>query len=107
MPPVLPATTATFDEVVLQRETPVLVDFWAQWCGPCRMLAPMLEDIAARHGDTLTVVKVDIDDSAEIAETYGVMSVPTLVMFSGGLAVKTIVGAKPKSALLREIADFL
>ena len=105
--PVQPATTATFDEAVLEREIPVLVDFWAQWCGPCRMLAPMLEDIANCYADTLAVVKVDIDESSDIAETYGVMSVPTLMVFTGGKAVKTVVGAKPKSALLREIADFL
>jgi thioredoxin 1 len=107
MSSILPATTATFDEMVLQREKPVLVDFWADWCGPCRMLSPMLEDIAVRHSETLAVVKVDIDQNADVAETYGVMSVPTLMVFSGGQPVKTILGAKPKSTLLREIAAFL
>lgn len=107
MSSVASATPATFDELVLRHETPVLVDFWAQWCGPCRMLAPMLEDIATRHRETLAVVKVDIDESGDIAEAYGVMSVPTLMIFSEGQAVKTVVGAKPKSVLLREIAEFL
>lgn len=98
---------ATFDEQVLQSETPVLVDFWAQWCGPCRMMAPMVDEIAGTHAAKLRVVKVDIDAAAEVAELYQIMSVPTFAVFVGGELVKRIPGAKAKSALLRELADYV
>jgi len=98
---------ATFDEQVLQSETPVLVDFWAEWCGPCRMMAPMVEEIAGSHAATLRVVKVDIDAATEIAERYQIMSVPTFAVFVGGELVKRIQGAKAKSALLRELAEYV
>jgi thioredoxin 1 len=96
-----------FDEQVLAADTPVLVDFWAQWCGPCRMMAPMVDEIAGRHAARLRVVKVDIDEAAEIAERYEIMSVPTFAVFVGGALVKRIAGAKAKPALLRELADYL
>ena len=98
---------ATFDGHVLQAETPVLVDFWAQWCGPCRMMAPMVDEIAGTHAAKLRVVKVDIDAAAEVAERYQIMSVPTFAVFVGGELVKRIPGAKAKSALLRELADYV
>lgn len=98
---------ATFDEQVLQADTPVLVDFWAQWCGPCRMMAPMVDEIAVTHAADLRVVKVDIDDAVEVTDRYQIMSVPTFAVFVGGELVKRIAGAKAKSALLRELSDYL
>ena len=98
---------STFDEQVLAADTPVLVDFWAQWCGPCRMMAPMVDEIAGTHAAKLRVVKVDIDEAAEVAERYEIMSVPTFALFVGGELVKRISGAKAKPALLRELADYL
>ncbi|GGQ71058.1 MULTISPECIES: thioredoxin [Kitasatospora] len=100
-------TDATFDAEVLKSEKPVLVDFWATWCGPCRQVAPVLEDIAAEHGDKLSVVKLDVDANQETAATYNVISIPTLNVYKGGELVKTITGARPKAALLRELAEYL
>ena len=104
---VKPVTDSTFSADVLQSPTPVLVDFWAEWCGPCRMMAPMLDDIAAAHADRLTVAKVNIDENPVSSETYNVMSVPTIAVFVAGEQVKQIVGARPKSTLLRELGDYL
>ncbi|MET7298316.1 thioredoxin [Embleya sp. NPDC005575] len=100
-------TDKTFDTDVLMSDKAVLVDFWAEWCGPCRQIAPALEQIADENGDKLTVAKLNIDQNPEITTRYGVLSIPTLHVFKGGEIVKTIVGAKPKSMLLKELAEYV
>lgn len=98
---------ASFADAVLTSTTPVLVDFWATWCGPCRMVAPVLEEIAKEKAGSLTVAKVDVDANPGTARDYQVVSIPTLILFKDGQPVKRIVGAKSKPALLRELAEFL
>ena len=100
-------TDQTFGEDVLASDKPVLVDFWAEWCSPCKMVAPVLEEIAEQHADKIVVAKLNIDENPLIAQEYGILSIPTMSVFSGGKIVKTIVGAKPKSALLRDLSDYL
>lgn len=97
----------SFAEDVLASNTPVLVDFWATWCGPCRMVAPVLEEIAGEKAGALTVAKLDVDANPSTARDFQVVSIPTLILFKDGQPVKRIVGAKGKAALLREIADFV
>lgn len=96
-------TDDSFEQDVLFSDKPVLVDFWATWCHPCKMVAPVLEEIAAQHSDKLTVAKLDIDANPGTARDYKVMSIPTMILFSGGKPTKQIVGAKGKAALLKEL----
>jgi thioredoxin 1 len=100
-------TDASFAADVLQSDKPVLVDFWAEWCGPCRMVGPILEEISNEHGDKLTIVKLNVDENPSIAANYGVSSIPTMNVFQGGEVVKQIVGAKPKAKLLEDLADYI
>ena len=100
-------TTATFDAEVLKSSTPVLVDFWAEWCGPCRAVGPILEEISDEYGSKLKIVKLNTDEESAIAIKYGISSIPTMNVFVNGEVVKQIVGAKPKPALLKELESFL
>lgn len=96
---------ASFSTDVLSSNNPVLVDFWATWCGPCKMVAPVLEEIAAEWRNQLTVAKLDVDTNPETAREFQVVSIPTMILFKDGQPVKRIVGAKGKAALLRELSD--
>jgi thioredoxin 1 len=98
-------TDDSFSQDVLSADEPVLVDFWATWCGPCRMVAPVLEEIAGEKAGELKVAKIDIDANPGTARDFQVVSIPTMILFKGGEPVKRIVGAKSKAALLREIGD--
>jgi thioredoxin 1 len=100
-------TTADFEAVVLKSTTPVLVDFWAEWCGPCRAVGPILEEISNEHGDKLKIVKLNTDEEGAIAMKYGISSIPTMNVFVNGEVVKTIVGAKPKPALLEGLESYI
>ncbi|HZB86577.1 MAG TPA: thioredoxin [Gaiellaceae bacterium] len=95
--------TDTFEAEVLQSEKPVIVDFWAEWCGPCRAVAPVLEEIARERGDDLRVVKVNIDEEPALAQRYGIMSIPTIVLFKGGVPAAAALGAQPKRMLERSL----
>ncbi|MFZ1947373.1 MAG: thioredoxin [bacterium] len=103
----LDVTDATFDGQVLKSDQPVLVDFWATWCPPCRMLAPAVEEIAGRMTGTLKVCKVDVDENPAIAQTYAIRSVPTLLIFKKGQVVKRLVGVRPREEIEREIQAVL
>jgi thioredoxin 1 len=100
-------TDASFTADVLQSDKPVLVDFWAEWCNPCKLVSPVLEEIANEHAEKLTIVKLNIDENPETARAYQIMSIPTMSVFQGGQIVKNIVGAKPKAALLRDLEAYL
>ena len=99
-------TEAEFEQVLTENEI-VLVDFWAEWCGPCRQLGPVLDAIAAEYADNVDVVKVNVDDNPAIASKYGITSIPAVYLFANGELAKTSIGAKPKSALEKEFADYL
>ena len=100
-------TTATFDAEVLKSSTPVLVDFWAEWCGPCRAVGPILEEMSDEYGAKLKIVKLNTDEESAIAIKYGITSIPTMNVYVNGEVVKTIVGAKPKPAMLKELESFI
>lgn len=100
-------TDDSFADDVLSSSTPVLVDFWATWCGPCKMVAPVLEEIAVEKAGSLTVAKIDVDENPATARDFQVVSIPTMILFKGGAPVKRIVGAKGKAALLRELAELI
>ncbi len=95
-------TEATFDEVVNSATTPVVVDFWADWCGPCKMIAPILDEIADEQGDAVKITKLNVDENPSLAQRYGVMSIPTMLVFKDGEVEKRIVGAKGKAQLVEE-----
>jgi thioredoxin 1 len=100
-------TDATFDETIGGADGPVLVDFWAEWCGPCKMIAPILDEIASEQAGKLTIAKLNIDDNPDAARRFDVMSIPTLILFKDGVPAKKLIGAKGKGQLLEELADFL
>jgi len=104
---ILTGTDATFDAEVLKSELPVLVDFWAPWCGPCLMIAPVVDEIAETHKGKLKVVKMNVDENGQMPQTYGVMAIPTLILFKGGELKEKVVGVLPKAKLVELIAKHL
>src|ERR1700730_17741614 len=99
-------TDSSFEHEVLQSEKPVLVDFWAAWCGPCRMLAPTVEAVAEQYSETAAVVKLNVDDNPSTAEAYGIRSIPTLILFSEGKEVERVIGATSKESISRLIEKY-
>lgn len=100
-------TDQTFDSDVLMSDKPVVVDFWAEWCGPCRMVSPILEELSNEHGDKVSFVKMNVDENPQVPASYRITSIPTLNVYSGGQVVKQIIGAKPKSAIINDLRDYL
>lgn len=100
-------TNATFETEVLLSDGPVLVDFWAEWCGPCKMIAPVLEEIASEHEGKLTIAKLNVDENPDVARRYGVLSIPTLVLFVGGVEKQRVVGFSSKRDLLTQLSEFV
>ena len=102
-----PVDDSNFDQIVLQSETPVLVDFWAEWCGPCRMVSPIVEELAEEYEGKISFAKLDVDQNPRTASQYGIMSIPTLLIFKDGNPVSNIVGFRPKAELKRSLDDIL
>ncbi len=98
---------STFDEEIASSEEPVLVDFWAEWCGPCKMIAPILDEMADEQAGKLKIGKLNVDDNPDIARRFDVMSIPTLILFKDGQPAKRMVGAKGKNQLVQELAEYL
>ena len=100
-------TDASFQSDVLEHDKPIMVDFWAEWCGPCRAVSPILDKIAEENADKLSIVKLNVDDNPATAEKYGITSIPAMFVFEKGQVVKKVIGAKPKPALEADLAEFL
>lgn len=107
MSDIVQVTDAEFDSAVLGSDKPVLLDFWAPWCGPCRMMEPVLQEIANEHGDKVVVSKLNVDENPTTAQKFDVLSIPTLLVFADGQVVKKLVGAMPKKKLIEELATWI
>lgn len=105
--PTVNVTDADFEEKVLNSSTPVLVDFWAEWCGPCHMVAPVLEEIASEKQGKLTVAKLDVDNNPAVSQRYGILSIPSMLLFVDGVEKRRVVGARGKSQILSELSEFV
>lgn len=100
-------TVDSFDEAISTSEQPIIVDFWAEWCGPCKMIAPVLDEIATENAGKISIAKVNVDENPDLARRFEVMSIPTLIVFKGGEPVKRMVGAKNKAGLLEDLSDII
>jgi len=105
--PTITVTDADFEDKVLKSSTPVLVDFWAEWCGPCHMVAPVLEEIAGEMQGKLTIAKLDVDNNPDVSRRYGILSIPSMVLFVDGVEKRRVVGARGKQQILGELSEFV